>query len=290
MRDLRTTVSRWLSLGLTLAFVPLAAASCAATPEDLDSEEDGPEPNGAVENGVTFETVAKAVSGSCTTASVKGLSQQIIAQGQCLEPDAYVEVPKLANITFGENIFPFLEKPAKEALVKALNANPGKSMSVNSMLRTIAQQYLLYRWYQTGSCGIGLAAKPGNSNHETGLAMDINEYSTWKTALANVGFEWLGSSDKVHFDYRGSGAINFKGTDVQAFQHLWNLNHPEDKISEDGAWGPQTEARMKKSPANGFAIGPDCAVEEPDPDPQPDPDPRPAAATRRAPSSAPPTA
>jgi hypothetical protein len=36
------------------------------------------------------------------------------------------------------------------------------------MLRTVAQQYLLYTWYQNGQCGIGLAAKLGNSNHETG--------------------------------------------------------------------------------------------------------------------------
>ncbi len=275
MRDLRWTVTRCLALGATLVLVPLGAASCAATPEDPAGQEDGPEPNGALENGVSFETVAKAVAGSCTTASVKGLSQQIIAQGQCLEPAAYAEVPDLANVSFGENVFPFLEAPARDALVKALNANPGKNLTVNSMLRTVAQQYLLYRWYQNGTCGIGLAAKPGASNHETGLAMDINEYSSWKTALTNVGFKWLGSSDKVHFDYTGPGAVNFKGTDVEAFQHLWNLNHPEDKISEDGSWGPQTEARMKKAPANGFAIGPDCTPAGPDPDPQPDPDPKP---------------
>ena len=96
MRDLRWTVTRCLALGATLVLVPLGAASCAATPEDPAGQEDGPEPNGALENGVSFETVAKAVAGSCTTASVKGLSQQIIAQGQCLEPAAYAEVPDVS--------------------------------------------------------------------------------------------------------------------------------------------------------------------------------------------------
>ena len=273
MRDLRWMLTRCLAVGATLMLVPLGAASCAATPED-EIDPDGPEPNGAVESGVSFDTVAKAVSGSCTTSSVKGLSLQIIQQGQCIEPDAYAAVPSVANLSIGENVFPYLEAPARDALVKALKANPSKTLTVNSMLRTIAQQYLLYRWYVNGSCGIGLAAKPGNSNHETGLAMDVNEYSSWKSALSSVGFEWFGSSDKVHFDYRGAGSVNYKGTDVQAFQHLWNLNHPEDKISEDGDWGPQTEARMKKAPAGGFAIGPDCGA-APDPDPQPDPQPQP---------------
>jgi hypothetical protein len=132
---------------------------------------------------------------------------------------------------------------------------------VNSMLRTVAQQYLLYRWYQTGSCGISLAAKPGNSNHETGLALDVDNYSTWKSKLQNSGFSWLGGSDPVHFDYVGAGAKDHRGLDVLAFQRLWNRNNPADKIAEDGAWGPNTEARMKKAPAAGFAKGPSCACD-----------------------------
>ena len=45
---------------------------------------------------------------------------------------------------------------------------------------------------------------------------------------------------------------------MKAFQRLWNANHPGDKIAEDGAWGPNTAARMSKSPAAGFATGPSC--------------------------------
>jgi uncharacterized protein (TIGR03382 family) len=37
------------------------------------------------------------------------------------------------------------------------------------------------------------------------------------------------------------------------------MNNPNDIISEDGAYGPQTEARLRKAPATGFAIGPSCA-------------------------------
>ena len=241
--------------------VPGAVAGCAPGEPDSTADEvagDGPEPTGNRGDAVGSGSVNDAVLASCATSSVKGLSDQIIAEGQCLEPSAYAKLPEVANLKLGPNVFPFLEQPARDKLVEALKASPGSTMTVNSMLRTVAQQYLLYRWYQAGSCGIGLAAKPGNSNHETGLAFDTNEASTWKSSLTNRGFKWFGSADPVHFDFVGAGAKSFKGTDVKAFQRLWNRNHPEDLIGEDGAYGPATEARLKKAPAQGFAIGADC--------------------------------
>ena len=41
-------------------------------------------------------------------------------------------------------------------------------MTLTSAWRSAAQQYLLYKWNNDGICGIGLAAKPGSSNHEGG--------------------------------------------------------------------------------------------------------------------------
>ncbi|HLM72897.1 MAG TPA: M15 family metallopeptidase [Polyangiaceae bacterium] len=251
---------RLIVIAIAACAAPLAFG-CSAAPDELSEaaqETDGLEPTGEREDEVGTSTVASAVTSSCATSSVKGLSLQIIAEGKCISPGAYVKVPDLDNISFGPNVFPYLEKPARDKLVAALKANPGKSLSVNSMLRTVAQQYLLYRWGKLGRCGIGLAATPGNSNHETGLAMDVNEYTSWKTTLANHGFKWFGNADKVHFDYVGSGAKSYKGIDVLAFQRLWNRNNPGDKISADGEWGPNTEARMKKAPAAGFAKGAEC--------------------------------
>jgi MYXO-CTERM domain-containing protein len=40
---------------------------------------------------------------------------------------------------------------------------------------------------------------------------------------------------------------------VRAFQRLWNTNNPGDRIGEDGAYGPMTEARLARAPAAGFA-------------------------------------
>ena len=37
-----------------------------------------------------------------------------------------------------------------------------------------------------------------------------------------------------------------------------NRNAPDDQITEDGSYGPMTEARIKKAPAEGFGIGALC--------------------------------
>jgi hypothetical protein len=246
-----------------LAAAPLLAGCVADTPDELADNGSGeavesPEPVDQNTDAFSGGTVAQAAAATCTTGSVKGLSQQIIDEAACINADAYVAIPKLGNVTFGSSVFPYLERPARDKLVAALKAHPGTSFTVNSALRTIAQQYMLYSWYKSGRCGISLAATPGNSNHETGLALDVNQYGTWKPILQSYGFHWLGSGDPVHFDYTGSGAKSYKGLDVKAFQRLWNRNHPEDQISVDGAWGPQTEARMKKAPSQGFAKGATC--------------------------------
>jgi hypothetical protein len=231
------------------------ATGCTAQSSDPSATEDSSSSEDAVSG-----SVASAVTNSCSTSSVSGLSKQIIDEARCMSSSTYTSVPDLGNISFGGSVYRYLEKPARDQLVNALKAHSGTSMTVNSMLRTIAQQYLLYTWYKTGRCGIGLAATPGNSNHETGLALDVSQYGTWKGTLQAYGFHWLGSSDPVHFDYAGAGAKSYRGVDVEAFQRLWNRNHPEDKIATDGEWGPQTEARMKKSPAGGFAKGATCSA------------------------------
>ena len=150
--------SRIVSRGLFAAAFASAALLAGCTASAPESTGEGEDP-GVTEDAVSG-TVASAVSNSCATSSVKGLSKQIIAEAQCMNADAYVKVPDLGNVSFGSSVFSYLEKPARDHLTSALKSKSGKSMTVNSMLRTVAQQYLLYRWYKTGRCGIGLAAKP----------------------------------------------------------------------------------------------------------------------------------
>jgi hypothetical protein len=260
MRSLPSWIPGLLRGAAALALCAPLSTSCAAVPEPDQQPEDEV---ASVDrgDGVSSGTVLDASKASCATASVKGLSAQIIAEANCQTPGAFSPVPSLPNLDADANVFLNLEKPALDALVATLKAHPDRTMTVNSGLRTIAQQYLLYRWYQTDACGITLAAKPGTSNHETGLALDVDEYSSWRTSLEGHGFSWLGGNDPVHFDYVGSGAKDLRGLDILAFQRLWNRNHPEDKIAEDGDWGPGTEARMKKAPAAGFSKGAWCVCD-----------------------------
>lgn len=207
----------------------------------------------------TVQDAANAAG--CSTTAVEGLSKQIVEEINCLiGADTLALVPQEPNLVFSASSFTYLQAPARDDLVKVLQAHGGMTMHVDSMLRTVAQQYLLYDWYKAGLCGIQLAATPGTSNHEQGLAFDTSDYNAWMTDLDNGGFKWYGSADVVHFDYVGAGAVDLNGKDVLAFQTLWNLNNPGDMIGEDGQYGPETEARLQKSPADGFAKAATCTA------------------------------
>lgn len=257
--------------GITLAAL-LAASACGGdTPAPVaDHHETGREPPqvepdtlGTSRAALTAtDPVSAAVAQSCATNAVAGLSTQLVDEIQCLRPGTLKRIDGIAGLTLGSSVFPYLQTPAAEAVIAAQKAR-GATMSVNSALRSLAQQYLLYRWYKTGRCGIGLAASPGKSNHESALAVDINDNASWRTTMAAKEMRWLGSGDPVHFDYIGAGRVELRGLSVLAFQRLWNRNHPEDKIAEDSDYGSSTEERLAKSPVGGFAKGADCTQTKP---------------------------
>jgi hypothetical protein len=129
---------------------------------------------------------------------------------------------------------------------------------VNSAFRTVAQQYLIARWHALGRCGIAAAAPPGRSNHEGGRALDLANYSSLISAMAAKGWAHNVPGDPVHFEYLS--APDIRGRDVLAFQRLWNRNNPTAKIAEDGAYGPQTESKLRTAPATGFTKGAICGA------------------------------
>lgn len=239
----------------------LGTAACAAeagddVPDHHDHEDDG-EIASTSSALSAADPVSSAVTASCSTTSVKGLATQLVEEIQCLRPGTMKKIAGTPGLSLGPAVFPYLQTPAANALVAAQKAR-GATLSINSGLRTLPQQYLLYRWYQTGRCGIGLAAKPGTSNHESAVAVDVADNAAWRTTMQARGFRWLGASDPVHFDYTGGGAVDLRGLSVKAFQRLWNRNHPSDTIAEDGIYGPATESRLAKSPVGGFAKGALC--------------------------------
>ncbi len=248
-----------------------AAATVEPTPPPAESaeptsppEEEAPTKSKRDRAGAgRAQTVYQASSRSCSTASVDGLTRQIIAQARCDHAGAFAAVPARPNLVTASHVLLYLEAQARDHLLRALAARPDHTMRVHSALRTVAQQFLLSRWGREKRCGIQLAALPGESNHETGLALDISDPGDWRPVLEREGFQWMGAIDRVHFDYPGAGAKHSDGLDVLAFQQLWNQNHPDDRISETGKYSAATEERIKKSPAGGFANSPKCARSRP---------------------------
>ncbi len=148
-------------------------------------------------------------------------------------------------------IVPILQKKTYSQLLLAL-ASTNQVLTLNSAFRLIPQQTVLYHWYLKGLCGITLAAEPGNSSHESGLAIDIRDYKDWIKILSDYGFVWKGETDVVHFTYEGDDAESINNLNVLAFQKLWNCNNPNDAILEDGIYEAETEKRILKSPIDGF--------------------------------------
>jgi N-acetylmuramoyl-L-alanine amidase len=185
-----------------------------------------------------------------STSIVNGLSQQLIYQINLIEPNALVSFDDL-NVDLGNAAFPFVPPAGKEALRKAI-AKRGQTMKVNSAYRTLAQQLLLFNNRFKNKNPV---AAPGTSNHQSGLALDIEDRDGWEPFLIPLGWEPL-EGDPPHVDYLGPGARDLRQTTILAFQILWNKNHPNDQLDEDGEFGPNTEAALNKSPSTGFDIAP----------------------------------
>jgi len=184
-----------------------------------------------------------AARGACSTAGVEGLSRQLAETQMCMNPGAFVRFAPHAGISLSSSrVHPYMQASARDALWAAAARTP---LSINSAFRTLADQYVLYH-----SGGCGLAAQPGRSNHQSGRAVDVGNWSAARSALTSAGCSWFGSRDAVHFDCAGSDR---RGDSIRAFQRLWNRNNPSDPIAEDGVYGPQTAARLGRSPAGGFA-------------------------------------
>jgi LAS superfamily LD-carboxypeptidase LdcB len=142
-----------------------------------------------------------------------------------------------------------LQASAADSLAQAA-ASAGDYITLNSAWRSSAEQYMLYRWYQNGMCGITLAAQPGSSNHEGGRAVDTSYYNYWAGTLSNYGWAHsYPSSDPVHFDYYG--ATDIAQQNLMAFQMLWN-EHNGDQLTVDGIYGPATENALYNAPCGGW--------------------------------------
>lgn len=195
---------------------------------------------------------------SCpSTIILKGLNDQLFAELNIIAPGKLVKIDDL-NVTLGSAVIPFVGGPTAKARLKAAIDKRGAKLSINSAYRTFAQQYLLFRLKNFGpnGCGITAVAKPGTSNHESGLALDINDALTWKPFLAAQGWRWFGPKDLPHYDFI-AGGTDLRSLGIKAFQSLWNKNNPKDLLKVDGKLGDnwqnsETIKRLLKTPKDGF--------------------------------------
>ena len=119
----------------------------------------------------------------CATMVANTLSQQSIHEVNVLleestggSLDFLVSFDSL-NVSLGSAAYPYVQPPALDALRRAIDER-GITMQVNSAYRTLAQQHLLFKWWNfgRGSCGFQKVAPPGASYHQAGLAIDIQDY------------------------------------------------------------------------------------------------------------------
>jgi hypothetical protein len=206
----------------------------------------------------------------CSSAPTMPLNNQIAEQMNCIEDGFFERIDDIPNVALGAAAAPFMQAPAAAALRLAAAAKPSQTLSITNSWRSVAQQYVLYSWQ--GSCGISIAARPGGSNHESGLAIDVplDTTTTFRSSLRSNGFRWYcdarnggsssGCGDRPHHDYTGGG-VDLRSRSVLAFQQLWNHDNPDDRIAEDGVYGPATASRIRQAPVGGFAAGTTCAEE-----------------------------
>jgi hypothetical protein len=185
---------------------------------------------------------------SCSTIAVRGLDNQLIYQMNLIRPNLLERIDDL-NVQLGEAVHPWLQRIAKDCMKKAI-ASRGKTLVINSAYRTIAGQALLREHYERGRCGIVAAALPGQSNHNNASSIDIEDAYGWEHYLEKHGWHKLGDFDPMHYDCPSCPDI--LRYSVVAFQMLWNICRPKDRLSEDGRLGSATLSRLRYAPAEGF--------------------------------------
>ena len=197
--------------------------------------------------------------GGCpSTTIIKGLNDQILAEFNVVAPGKLIRIDDLnVSLSGAAAAVPFVGGPTAKAKLKAAIDSRGVKLSINSGYRTFAQQFLLFRLKHLGGCNPNPVARPGTSNHESGLALDINEPLTWKPFLEAPGWRHFGPFDPPHYDFI-AGGTDLRSLGIKAFQSLWNKHNAGDLLVVDGSLGTdwersETIKRLMKSPINGFS-------------------------------------
>ncbi|MDP3277948.1 MAG: FG-GAP-like repeat-containing protein [Deltaproteobacteria bacterium] len=213
----------------------------------------------------TLDQVAQTLA-QCVPTGIAGLSHQIFATFQCHHPGYLVPIEPGHGVVGSGGVYAPLRmylRPDARARLYRLGARG--TISVTETFRTVADQHLYFLAGRStlSSCLSG-PLPGGQGRHETGVALDVNGGDALASRSGGECCRAV-SGDPVHFECRpgcAAGTSPSDGTDlmvrvwgVQAFQLLWNANHPTDRIATDGVFGTATETRLRASPAGGFLQG-----------------------------------
>ena len=212
------------------------------------------------------QNVGSSTAHGCTYSEPASwpLDDQLARAEACFYPSALAAVSTRGHMSWASGIRHYATPQTRDALY---SASAHATFTVNSAFRTVLEQYWLYI-ARSNRCGSVLP--PGSSNHESGSAVDIQQYAAARSALQSAGCTWANiTNDQWHYNCLPAGAPRHT---VATFQRLWNLNNPHDRIAEDNQWGPQTQARLAASPRAGFHLDGCTAAPPPPPTPTPTPD------------------
>jgi hypothetical protein len=189
-------------------------------------------------------SVDRAARETCGTPDeiVAGLSRQLVDAINCLRPGTLVDIPLDAFIEMLEADRPNLIDGRAVADLRAAAREGNRPMVIRWAYRDVGLQQLF--WLQNEYQGCAIAARPGSSNHQNGLAVDLNDWAYWEPIMRRHGWENNLDNDRVHFDYQRAPDIGLAPLSLYAFQELWNLNVPEAPLALNGTLDAETDAAL----------------------------------------------
>ncbi len=178
------TLSQQLEEEKSSVLIQLQAAqeTQLASPEELSASEELATSESSYDCGVAYDNGKALGSRQCVNVDGKAMTTVLFEKFQALRSAA---------------------------------AAAGVSLKVNSAFRTQAEQQRLYNCYLTKKCNNGnLAAKPGYSNHQNGIAVDIagtataSIYTWLRNNASKYGFVRTVASETWHWEYRAGARCN----------------------------------------------------------------------------------
>ena len=141
--------------------------------------------------------------------------------------------------------------------MKSAAASDGVNLTLTSSYRSYAEQAYLYQLYKSGRGN--LAAPPGQSKHEKGLAIDVANGIPWMQRNAQR-FGWKANvpGEPWHFEYLGGGGINTPAPAQIASQGTQQRKQPPKgtpaQIASQGTQQRQQVSQQLSQQRNGPTI------------------------------------